>query len=141
MTTEIATVIETATGTGIVTEIAGGVTLVMTGGTIEEMTDATTEGMIDVKIGAGMIVDVPVLATVGIASPRHLYIPQKSQSQPLLLRMRNSKLREQNWKHGKRRERLKKPWAKQRLKLWHLQERLLKVSKFGSTAEYCDFIT
>jgi hypothetical protein len=139
---ETAIVTETVTGTGIVTERAEVATPAMTGGTTEERTDATTEGMIGAMIGGEMTVDVPVPATGGTASPRHPKIPPNSQSRPLRLRTRSSKQRGQNWKHGKKRERLKRPWGKPRLKLWHLQEGLLlKVGRIGPIAGYCDFIT
>jgi hypothetical protein len=101
-----------------------------------------TEGTIGGMIGVEMIVDVPVPVTDETANPRPPEIPPTSQNPPPQSKMRSSRQRGQGWKHGKKRERRRKPWAKPRLKLWHLLESpLLKVSRLLSTAEYCDFIT
>jgi len=138
MTTGIATVTETATGTGIAIEIAGGATRETIGETIEGMIDVMTGEM----IGVETIVGVHVPATDETANPRPPEMPPRSPNQLPQSRMKSSRQRGQGWRHGKKRERLRKPWAKPRLRLWHLQESLLlKVSKFLSTVEYCDFIT
>jgi hypothetical protein len=136
MTTGIATVTET--GTGIVIEIAGRATRETIGG----MIDVMTEGTIGAMIGVEMIVDVHVPATDETASLHPPEIPPTNRSQPPQSKMKSSRQRGQGWKHGKRREKRRKPWAKPRLKLWHLLERpLLRVRRFHSTAKYCDFIT
>jgi hypothetical protein len=97
-----------------------------------------TEG----TIGAEMIADVHVPATDETANPRPPEIPPTSLSQLPQSKMKSSRQRGQGWKHGKKREKRRKPWAKPRLKLWHLLESpLLKVRRSLSTAEYCDFIT
>jgi hypothetical protein len=93
MTTGIATVTKTATGTGIAIEIAGGATRETIGEMIEEMIDVMTEetcAMIDVE----MIVDVHVLATGATANPRPLEIPPRSPSQLPQSRTKSSKQRE-----------------------------------------------
>jgi hypothetical protein len=101
-----------------------------------------TEGTIGAMIGAEMTVDVHVPVIDVTPNPRPPEIPPKSRSQPPLSKMKSSRRREQGWKLGKRREKRRKPWAKPRLKLWHLLESpLLKVSRFLYTTEYCDFIT
>jgi hypothetical protein len=101
-----------------------------------------TEGTIGAMTGVEMIVDVRVPATDETVNPRRPEIPPRSRSQPPQSKMKSSRQRGQGWKPGKKREKRRKPWAKPRLKLWHLLERpLLKVRRFLSTAEYCDFIT
>jgi hypothetical protein len=90
MTTGIATVTETATGTGIAIEIAGGATQE----TIEKMIDVMTEetcAMIDVE----MIVDVHAPATGETANPRPLEIPPRNPSQLPQSRTKSSRQREQ----------------------------------------------
>jgi hypothetical protein len=99
-------------------------------------------GTIGAMIGVETIVDAHVPATDVTANPRPPEIPPKSLSQPPQSKMKNSRQRGQGWRLGKRKEKRRKPWAKPRLKLWHLLESpLLKVSRVLSTAEYCDFIT
>jgi hypothetical protein len=91
MTTGIATVTETATGTGIVIEIAGGATRE----TIEEMIDVMTEETC-AMIGVEMIVDAHVLATGETANPRPPEIPPRSPSQLPQSRTKNSRQKEQS---------------------------------------------
>jgi hypothetical protein len=97
MTTGIATVTETATGTGIVIEIAGGATRETIGETIEETIDVMTEETC-AMIGVEMIVDVHVPATDGIANPRPRppEIPPRSPSQLPRSRTKSSRQREQD---------------------------------------------
>jgi len=95
MTTGIATVTETATGTGIVIEIAGGATREMIGETIEEMIDAMTEETC-AMIGVEMIVDAHVPETGETANPRPPEIPPRSPSQLPQSRTKNSRQKEQS---------------------------------------------
>jgi len=93
MTTGIATVTETGTGTGIVIEIPGAATQEM----IEEMIDVMTEGTC-AMIGEEMIVDVHVPATGETANPhpRLPEIPPRSPSQLPQSRTKSSRQREQD---------------------------------------------
>jgi hypothetical protein len=96
MTTGIATVTETATGTGIVIEIAGGETREMIEETIEETIDVMTEETC-AMIGVEMIVDVHVLATGETANPRLRppEIPPRNPSQLPQSKTKSSRQREQ----------------------------------------------
>jgi hypothetical protein len=114
----------------------------MTGETREEMTDAMTEEMIGAMIDVEMIGGVHVPATDETANPHPPEIPPKRQSRLPLSKMKSSRQRGQNWKHGRKRGKPRKPWVKLRPKLWHSLESLpSQVSKSSSAAEYCDFIT
>jgi hypothetical protein len=117
MTTGIVTVTETATGTGIVIETAGGATRETTGETTDVMTEET--------IGVETTVDVHVPATDETANPRPPEIPPTSRNPLPQSKMKSSRQRGQGWKHGKKREKRRRPWAKPRPKLWHLLERPL----------------
>lgn len=97
------------TATGIVIEIAGAAIRETIGGTREEMTVVMTEEMIGAMIDVEMIGDVHVLVTDETANLRPPEIPPKRHSQPPQSKMKSSRQRGQNWKHGKKRERLRKP--------------------------------
>jgi len=115
MTTGTVIATETATGTGIVIEIVEGATRETTEEMTEETIDVMTAGMIGVTIGAEMIVDVHVHvpATDEIANLRPLEIPleipPKSQRRLLQSKMTSSRRRGQSWKHGRKREKPRKP--------------------------------
>jgi hypothetical protein len=96
MTTGIATVTETGTGTGIVIETAGAATRGMIEETIEEMIDVMTEETC-AMIGVEMIVDVHVPATGETTNPRPRLpeIPPRSPSQLPQSRTKSSRQREQ----------------------------------------------
>jgi len=104
------------------------------------MTDVTTEEMIGAMTDVETTGGVHIPATDETANLRLPEIPPKRQSRPLQSKMKSSRQRGRNLKHGKKREKPRKLWMRPRPKLWHLLESPL-VSMSFSAAEYCDFIT
>jgi len=116
----IVTETATATGKGTVIEIAGAATRETIGETTEEMTDVTTEEMIGAMTDVETIGSVHTPATDETANLLRLpEILPKRQSRPLQSKMKSSRQRGRNSKHGKKREKPRKLWMRPRPKLWH----------------------